>query len=55
MHWNAVPWFTGDERRNKSANRSSVIQGVPWLVRVIRLWAYFDAFEGASADMLAWC
>lgn len=20
-----------------------------------RLWAYFDAFEGASADMLAWC
>jgi uracil-DNA glycosylase len=37
MHWNAVPWFTGDERRNKSANRSSVIEGVPWLVRVIRL------------------
>lgn len=20
-----------------------------------RLWAYFDAFQGASADMLAWC
>lgn len=37
MHWNAVPWFTGDERSNKRANRSSVIEGLPWLVRVIRL------------------
>jgi len=37
MHWNAVPWFTGDARRNNNATRSGVIEGVPWLVRVVRL------------------
>src|SRR5260221_11584853 len=37
MHWNAVPWVTGDAGRNKGATRSSVIEGVPWLVRVIPL------------------
>ncbi len=37
MHWNAVPWFMGDEKKNKSATRSDIEPGLPWLARFIDL------------------
>ncbi|WP_446214592.1 uracil-DNA glycosylase family protein [Micromonospora sp. IBSANI012] len=37
VHWNAVPWFMGDEKKNKNATRSDIEPGLPWLARFIAL------------------
>ncbi|MCO1594866.1 uracil-DNA glycosylase [Micromonospora sp. RHAY321] len=37
LHWNAVPWFMGDEKKNKGATRSDIEPGLPWLARLIDL------------------
>jgi uracil-DNA glycosylase len=37
IHWNAVPWFMGDANRNKNAQRSDIVPGLPWLASMIDL------------------
>lgn len=36
-HWNAVPWFLGDESRNRNARHADILEGIPWLARMIDL------------------
>lgn len=37
VHWNAVPWFMGDKKKNKNAARSDFESGLPWLARFVHL------------------
>lgn len=37
VHWNAVPWFMGDAKKNKNAGRSDIVDGLPWLGRMVGL------------------
>ena len=37
VHWNAVPWFMGDGKKNRNATRSDIEPGLPWIARFIAL------------------
>ena len=37
LHWNAVPWYVGEDGREKSVKAREVLAGALWLVRLLDL------------------
>lgn len=37
LHWNAVPWYIGEDGREKSVKARQVLEGALWLDRVLEL------------------
>lgn len=37
LHWNVVPWYIGSGGRIRAASRADVLEGQPWLTRLIQL------------------
>jgi uracil-DNA glycosylase len=37
VHWNAVPWFLGDDRGARRAERPEIESALPWLARLVDL------------------
>lgn len=59
LHWNAVPWYVGEDGKGKAPTKGDLNSGVPWLHRLIdllpelRLVVAMGAVAGKSMELYA--